>query len=69
MTTRPFPSYRLYKDNRSRWRWRYDVSEDEAIAVSSDSYESRAECEQAVHALRTSFHAPLWISARDRAGG
>ena len=69
MTTRPFPSYRLYKDNRHRWRWRYDISEHEAIAVSSDSYEGRRECEQAVHTVRSSAHAPLWIAAVDRAEG
>lgn len=66
MTTRPFPSYRLYKDNRSRWRWRYEVSKDEAIAVSSDSYKSCAACERAVEAMRASLHAPLWVSKMDR---
>lgn len=68
MTARSFPSYRLFKDNRNRWRWRYDVSEDETIAVSSDSYDSRHDCEQAVTVLRASIHAPLWISKMDLAG-
>lgn len=65
MAARPFPSYRLFRDNRRKWRWRYDVSKDEALAVSCDCYDSRAECEQALVALRTSIDAPLWVSAMD----
>lgn len=67
MAPRSFPSYRLFKDNRGKWRWRYDLSADEAIAVSSDSYDSRPECERAVMVLRQSIHAPLWVSKMDLA--
>lgn len=66
MSSRPFPSFRLYKDHRDRWRWRYERSEHEPLAVSPDGYESRVECEQMVALLRRSVDAPIWIAARDR---
>lgn len=66
MLSQPFPSYRLYRDNRNRWRWRYDLRKGEALAVSCDSYGSREECESALNLLRASLQAPLWISAMDR---
>jgi uncharacterized protein YegP (UPF0339 family) len=67
MTERSFPSYRLFRDDRNRWRWRYDLRNGETIAVSSDSYSSREECEQMVGALRSSLNAPVWISRSDLA--
>jgi uncharacterized protein YegP (UPF0339 family) len=69
MTERSFPSYRLFRDNRKRWRWRYDLRNGETIAVSSDSYSSREECERMVGALRSSLDAPVWISRIDLANG
>jgi len=65
MATRTFPSYRLYRDTRNRWRWRYERDRNEPLAVSPDSYASREECESMVRQLRSPAEVPLWIDTRD----
>ena len=62
MSLRPFPSFRLFKDDRGKWRWRHERSEGEPMAVSPDGYASRVECEQMVDLLRRSIDAPIWIA-------
>jgi uncharacterized protein YegP (UPF0339 family) len=61
MAGRPFPSYWMYKDNQGKWRWRYDASNAETIAVSSESYNRRADCERGIAIMKASYNSPVWL--------
>ena len=61
MTSRPFPSYWLYKDNQNMWRWKYDASNGRTISVSSESYHNRADCERSIEIMKQSHSSPTWM--------
>jgi uncharacterized protein YegP (UPF0339 family) len=61
MAQRPYPSFWLYKDNQGKWRWTYDASNAETIAVSSESYNRRRDCERGIEIMRMSTRAPTWM--------
>ena len=61
MTQRPFPSYWMYKDKKSEWRWSYEASNGLTIAVSSEGYKKRADCERSIAIMKGSFNSPTWI--------
>ena len=61
MADRPFPSYWMYKDNRGEWRWTYHASNRLAIAVSSEGYVRRADCERSIEIMKGSFSSPVWM--------
>jgi uncharacterized protein len=61
MNTRPFPSYWMYKDNQNLWRWRYDSSNHKTIAVSSESYHNRADCEHSIAIMKSSYSSEVWL--------
>jgi len=61
MTTRPYPSYWMYKDNRGEWRWTYEASNRETIAVSSEGYKRRVDCERSIEIMKTSANSPVWM--------
>jgi uncharacterized protein len=61
MTTRPYPSYWMYKDNQNLWRWKYDASNYETIAVSSESYHNRADCARSIDIMKQSANSPVWL--------
>jgi len=58
--SRPFPSYWLYRDAQRLWRWRYDASNGKTIAVSSESYNRKGDCERAIEIMKASYNAPIW---------
>ena len=51
MTQRTYPSYWLYKDNRGEYRWTYEASNGLTIAVSSEGYKKRSDCERGIAGL------------------
>jgi len=61
MANRPFPSYWMYKDVRLEWRWTYQARNGEMIAVSSEGYKNRSDCEHAINLMRTSTAAETWM--------
>ncbi|ODT55793.1 MAG: hypothetical protein ABS59_02730 [Methylobacterium sp. SCN 67-24] len=63
MATRPYPSYWMYKDNRGEWRWTYEASNGETIAVSSDGYKRRVDCRRSIEIMQTSGSSPVWLPA------
>lgn len=67
MGARSYPSYRIFRDHRKKWRWCYDLREHESIAASSAAYESREECERMVALLQSSTDAPIWVAKLDLA--
>lgn len=61
MGTRTYPSYWLYKDAKKEWRWRYDASNGQTIAVSSESYKKRSDCERGIQIMRESSASQTWF--------
>ena len=38
----------MYKDNRNEWRCTYEASNAKTIAVSSEGYNKRSDCERSI---------------------
>jgi len=65
MATRPYPSYWIYRDNRNEWRWSYDSSNGRTIAVSSESYVRKSDCERSIEIMKASSQSPVWTPTKD----
>lgn len=65
MADRPFPSYWMYRDNKKEWRWRYDARNGETIAVSSEGYINRADCQRGINIMKASGDSPTWMPNDD----
>jgi uncharacterized protein YegP (UPF0339 family) len=61
MTDRKYPSYRMYKDSRGEWRWSYEASNRLTIAVSSEGYKNRSDCERGIAIMKTSTNSPVYV--------
>ncbi|MBP1858736.1 YegP family protein [Rhizobium herbae] len=61
MASRTFPSYWMYKDGRNEWRWTYEASNGETIAVSSEGYIKRADCQRGIDIMKASKDSPVWL--------
>ena len=61
MATRDYPSYWMYKDNRNEWRWRYDASNTETIAVSSEGYKKKSDCQRGIDIMKASYNSSVWM--------
>ena len=51
--------YKIYVDNRGEWRWTYYGANGEEIAVSSEGYKTRADCQRGVDIMKGSSNHPL----------
>lgn len=65
MAARPYPSYWLYRDNVGQWRWSFAASNGLTIAVSSESYVRKADCERGIQLMKASAPAPVWSPTAD----
>ena len=63
MAERTYPSFWLYKDTRNEWRWTYEASNGKTIAVSSESYQKRSDCERGIEIMKGSSSSPTWYPA------
>lgn len=63
--SRPFPSYWIYRDNRNEWRWTYEASNGRTIAVSSEGYVHKADCQRGIDLLKASDGSPVWTRTKD----
>lgn len=61
MANRTYPSYWMYKDNRGEWRWTYHARNGEAIAVSSEGYNKRVDCERSIEIMKASYNSEVWF--------
>lgn len=61
MAERPYPSFWMYKDNKGEWRWTYHGANREEIAVSSESYKRRVDCERGIEIMQGSKSSPTWM--------
>jgi uncharacterized protein YegP (UPF0339 family) len=66
MAQRPYPSYWIYRDARGEWRWTYEASNAETIAVSSEGYKRKADCERGIELMKASYSSPVWIPNVDK---
>lgn len=62
---RTYPSYWIYRDQRAEWRWTYEASNGRTIAVSSESYKRRSDCERGIDIMKASFSSPTWQASVD----
>lgn len=53
----------MYKDNQNLWRWTYEASNAKTIAVSSESYHNRKDCERSIEIMKASHNSPVWFPA------
>jgi uncharacterized protein YegP (UPF0339 family) len=44
--------FELYKDNAGEYRWRFVASNGKIIAVSSESYKAKADCEHGIDLVK-----------------
>ena len=63
MANRTYPSFWMYKDNRNEWRWTYEASNGKTIAVSSEGYVKRTDCEHSVAIVKASSGSQVWFPA------
>lgn len=61
MATRTYPSYWMYKDSRGEWRWTYEAVNGKTIAVSSEGYNRRVDCEHSIDIMKSSYNSPVWF--------
>ena len=50
--------YEVHKDASQQWRWRYVASNGRIIAVSSESYEGKADCLRSIEIMKGSKQSP-----------
>jgi len=62
MATRTYPSYLLYKDTAGYYRWSYAASNGLIIAVSSESYVAKSDCQRGIDIMKASFASPVFDS-------
>ena len=67
MTSRPYPSYWIYRDRVGQWRWSYEASNGETIAVSSESYIRKSDCQRGIDLMKASYSSPVWTPNADLA--
>ena len=52
--------YAMYRDTQNQWRWRYTASNGKIIAVSSESYWNKADCQHSISLIKASANAPVY---------
>jgi len=62
---RTYPSYWIYRDNRNEWRWTYEASNGKTIAVSSEGYVKKADCERGIEIMKASYASGVWTPSKD----
>lgn len=55
-----YPCYWEKKDARQQWYWIYYARNGEAIARSSESYISRADCSRSIEIVKGSSGSPMF---------
>ncbi|MAY78483.1 DUF1508 domain-containing protein [Citromicrobium bathyomarinum] len=52
--------YKLYKDARSQWRWRYVSSNGRTIADSGESYYNKVDALNGINIMKASYNSPVY---------
>lgn len=53
-------AYYIYRDTANQWRWRLVAANNLIIAVSSEGYWNKADCENAINLVKVSYSAPVY---------
>lgn len=51
--------YEMYKDAKSEWRWRFKSRNGETIAMSSEGYTYKFDCQKSIDLIKASSTAPV----------
>lgn len=51
--------YEIYRDANHEWRWRYRALNNKIIAVSSEGYGNKADCQHSIGLIKASADAPI----------
>jgi len=65
MAVRTFPSYWIYRDTAGGWRWTYEARNGRTIAVSSEAYNRRADCEHSINLVKNSSNDSIWYPSEE----
>ena len=52
--------YKMYSDNQGYWRWTFYAANHEPIAVSSEGYVHRRDCEHSIGLVKASYDSPVY---------
>jgi uncharacterized protein YegP (UPF0339 family) len=67
MSVRPnglkYPCYWMYTDNRNEWRWVYYGDNGEEIAVSSEGYVAKKDCQNGINIMKRSSSSVVYEPA------
>jgi uncharacterized protein YegP (UPF0339 family) len=53
----------MYKDRVGEWRWSYEASNGLTIAVSSEGYKKRSDCERSIEIMKSSTYSLVYVPA------
>ncbi len=62
---RTYPSYYIYRDNKGLWRWSYAASNGRTIAISSESYYNKVDCQRGIDIMKSSNFTSVWTPTTD----
>ena len=51
--------FEVYRDNKGEWRWRLKAANGEIIAVSSEGYVRKSDCERSIGLVKSASSAPV----------
>lgn len=60
MAERPYPSFLIYLDASSEFRWKLQASNYKTIADSGEGYKNLADCEHAISLVQKSAQYDIW---------
>jgi uncharacterized protein YegP (UPF0339 family) len=52
--------YTIYKDSQGYWRWHLQAANNKIIAVSSEAYWNKSDCEYAIDLVKSAWNAPVY---------
>ena len=52
--------YVIYKDAAGFWRWTFTATNGRVIAVSSESYHNKTDCQASITLVKSSANAPVF---------
>lgn len=53
-------TFYLFKDNQGYWRWHLTAANNKIIAVSSESYHNKQDCEHSIDLVKSAWNAPVY---------
>lgn len=56
--------FEIYQDHNKQWRWRLRAANGEIIAVASESYRQKGDCEHGIELVKGSSEAPVELVER-----